>query len=121
MLLYLSASIFALGICIASTPAAVRRANRVHVLNGRKPDAGVAVLPDAILMAMLWCAGTWGLDHFLGRTAAWGGLLGISGVLLVLTLIRSRSSAREFQRFLAEHAGNGLPMEEANRSGKQPE
>jgi hypothetical protein len=104
MLLYLAAVIAATAILSAGIPAAINEANRIHIANGREPNAGVAFAPDLIVMVGLWCLGTWLMDRYLGRTASWIGLVGISMPLLLLAIHQSRKSSRYYRRFV-EHSG----------------
>ena len=112
-MLYLAAGTFAIAITFASVPAAVNEGNRVHLLNGREPNAGVSIAPDLIVMIGLWCLGAWLIDHFWGRKPAWFAVTGWSTLILFLTLRRARQSNREYQQFLDE---NGFGGSDHNRN-----
>jgi hypothetical protein len=99
---YPVAVVFAAAILFAGVPATVNEANRVHIANGREPNAGFAFAPDLIAIVGIWCFGTWLLEHFWGRATAWSGLLAVSTLILLLSIRKSIRSNRDYQAFLAE-------------------
>lgn len=100
MLLYSVAVIFASAILFAGVPVTINEANRVHIANGREPNAGFAFAPDLMAIVGIWCFGTWLLDHFWGRATAWSGLLAVSTLILLLSIRKSVRSNRDYQAFL---------------------
>jgi Na+/H+ antiporter NhaD/arsenite permease-like protein len=118
MLLYPAAVIFATAILFAGIPATINEANRVHIADGREPNAGVAFAPDLIVMTALWCLGTWLTDHFLGRSVAWIGLASTSTLLLLLAISRSRKSSRDYRRFM-EDSGVNADLDGKNTNAQQ--
>lgn len=118
MMLYLVAGTFAIVIAFAGVPAAVNNGNRVHLLNGREPNAGVSIAPDLIVMIGIWCLGAWLVDKFWGREAAWYLVIGCSTLLLFLTIRGARKSNREYQQFLDEN-GFGDGDDNQNKRAQQ--
>ena len=103
MTLYLVAIVFATATVFAGIPAACNNGNRVHLLNGREPNAGVAFAPDLIVMIILWCVGAKILSRYLGATIALGSVAGFGLLILFLTIRRARISTREYNQFVDEN------------------
>ena len=120
MLLYPAAALFSLAIFFAGIPASINEANRVHIANGRGPNAGVAFVPDLVLMVALWCIGTWLMDHFFGRYAAWIGMISVSMLLLFFGIARSWRSTCSYRRFIEEW-GRGVKAPEEKIISQQAE
>jgi hypothetical protein len=49
MLLFLVSLICSAAVLFAGIPAAVNRANMGHIKNGRKPNAGIAFMPELVI------------------------------------------------------------------------
>ena len=97
-MIYLVASFFAVVILFAGFPRALCRANRVHLENGREPNAGIAFMPDLIFVVAVWLIATGILNHFASTEIAWVSLCAVSSVLLVYNLISSGISIRSYRR-----------------------
>jgi hypothetical protein len=61
MLIFVTALICGAAIIFAGIPAALYNANRIHIENGREPNAGVAFMPELIVIVCLW----WGIGAAL--------------------------------------------------------
>lgn len=103
MPLYLVAIVFAIATVFAGIPGARNNANRIHLLNGREPNAGVAFAPDLIVLIILWCAGAKLASHFFGGAIALWSVIGCGSLILILTIRRSRVSTREYHRFVDQN------------------
>ena len=119
MLLFLTALICAAAILFAGIPAAVNSANRIHIENGREPNAGIAFMPELIVMVGLW----WGvgatLKYFFDLPIALMSVLGISAVLFILQILQARKSSREYVRYLAEHSRQSVRSAPQNNQDAQ--
>lgn len=103
MTLYLVAIVFATATVFAGIPTACNNGNRVHLLNGREPNAGVAFAPDLIVVIILWCVGAKVLSRYLGETIALGSVAGLGLLIIFLTIRRARISTREYNQFVDEN------------------
>lgn len=61
MIVFVTALICGAAIIFAGIPVAVNNANRIHIENGREPNAGVAFMPELIVIVGLW----WGIGAAL--------------------------------------------------------
>jgi len=106
MLLFVTALICAAAILFAGIPAAVNNANRIHIENGREPNAGIAFMPELIVMVGLW----WGvgatLKYFFDLPIALIAILVISAFLFIWQVFHARKSNREYATFISEHSGD---------------
>jgi hypothetical protein len=103
MLLFLTALICAGAVLFVGIPAALDRANRIHIEKGRKPDAGIAFMPDLIVMVGLWWGVGAGLQYFFGLPKALVVVVAVSAILFVWQILQARRSNREYSQFVAEH------------------
>ncbi|WAC18649.1 hypothetical protein OVA24_15560 [Luteolibacter sp. SL250] len=117
MFLYLTTAFLAAVVLFTTIPAAIHEANRVHILHGRKPNAGIAFVPDLLIFIAIGCLGVCILDQFLGRTIAWVGLAGSSTAILTLSITKSVRSLRSYNKFLEEHYRN---LQESSASPQLP-
>ena len=119
MLLFVTALICAAAILFAGIPAAVNNANRIHIENGREPNAGIAFMPELIVMVGLW----WGvgatLKYFLDLPIALIVVLGISVVLFILQVLQARKSNREYVKYLAERSRESVQSAPQNNQEAQ--
>lgn len=103
MLLFLTALICASAILFAGIPAAVNNANRIHIENGREPNAGIAFMPELIVMVGLWWGVGAALKYFFDLPIALFAILVITAVLFVWQIFQARKSNREYAKFIATH------------------
>ena len=103
MILYLIAIVFAIATVFVGIPTACNNGNRVHLINGREPNAGWAFAPDLIVVIILWCVGAKILSRYLGETIALGLVAGFGLLILFLTIRRARISTREYNQFVDEN------------------
>jgi len=104
MLLFLTAFVCATAVLFAGVPNACNIANRIHIENGREPNAGIAFMPELIVMVVLWWGTGAGIRYFFGLPASLIGLLAVSALLVIFQIIQARKSNREYALFVAEHA-----------------
>ena len=95
-----------IAVLFAGISAACNDANRIHIENGRKPDAGYCLMPNLIVMVVLWWGVGTGVQHFFGLPIALIVLLAISLILFVWQVISARRSNREYAQFLDYHERN---------------
>jgi len=112
MLLVLTAFICSAAIIFAGIPAALNNANRIHIENGRKPDAGIAFMPELITMTALWWGVGAGLRHFFGLPTALVVVPGVSGILFLWQILLSLKSNREHAKFLRKHKVETSPAKQ---------
>jgi hypothetical protein len=103
MILYLVAVVIATATVFAGVPTACNNWNRVHLLNGREPNAGVAFAPDLIVAIILWCVGAKLINSYFGLPIALWSVIGCGLLVLFLTIRRARISTREYQQFVDEN------------------
>jgi len=103
MLLFLIALISATAVLFAGIPAACNNANRIHIENGRKPDAGIAFMPELIVMVALWWGAGAGLKYFFGLPASMIVVLAVSTLMFIWQILQALKSNREYAQFVAEH------------------
>jgi len=103
MLLFLIALICSTAVLFAGIPAACNNANRIHIENGRKPNAGIAFMPELIVMVALWWGAGAGLKYFFGLTASLIVVLAVSAIMFIWQILEARKSNREYAQFLGEH------------------
>ncbi len=103
MALYLVTIVFATATVFAGVPTACNNGNRIHLLNGREPNAGVAFAPDLIVVIILWCVGAKILSRYLGEIIALGSVTCFGLLILFLTIRRARISTREYNQFVDEN------------------
>jgi hypothetical protein len=101
MLIFVTALICGAAIIFAGIPAALNNANRIHIENGREPNAGIAFMPELIVIVILWWGIGAALEYFCDLAVALVSLLGVSAVLLIMQIIQARKSKREYAVFLA--------------------
>ena len=103
MTLYLVAIVFAITTVFAGIPTACNNGNRIHLLNGREPNAGVAFAPDLLVAIILWCGGAKLISSNFGWSIAMWTVVGCGLLVLFLTIRRARISTREYQQFVDEN------------------
>ena len=103
MLLFLIAFVCATAVLAAGIPAACNNANRIHVENGREPNAGIAFMPELIVMVALWWGVGAGIRFLFGFPVSLIILAAVSAILVILQIIQASKSNREYALFLAEH------------------
>ena len=103
MTLYLVAMVFAIATVFAGIPTACNNGNRIHLLNGREPNAGVAFAPDLMVAIILWCLGAKLANHFFDEAIAFWSVIGCDSLILMLAILRSTISTREYHRFVDEN------------------
>ncbi len=103
MLLFLVSLICYGAILFAGIPAAVNRANMIHIENGRRPNAGVSFMPELIIMVALWCGVSNGMKFFWGLQITLVVVISISVMMTLWQLHLARKSNREYSLFLDEH------------------
>ena len=101
MLLFVTALICGAAIIFAGIPAALNNANRIHIENGREPNAGIAFMPELIVIVILWWGIGAALEYFFYLAVALVSLLLVTAVLLIMQIIQARKSKREYAVFLA--------------------
>ena len=101
MLLFVTALICGAAIIFAGIPAALNNANRIHIENGREPNAGIAFMPELIVIVILWWGIGAALEYFFYLAVALVSLLLVTTVLLIMQIIQARKSKREYAVFLA--------------------
>lgn len=105
-MIFLTSLMCSMAVLFAGISAACNDANRVHIENGRKPDAGYSLMPNLIVMVVLWWGVGTGVQHFFGLPIALIVLLAISLNLFIWQVISARRSNREYAQFLADHERN---------------
>lgn len=103
MLLFLTALICASAIIFAGIPAAVNNANRIHIENGREPNAGIAFMPELTVVVGLWWGVGAALKHFFDLPIALAAILVITAFLFIWQVFQARKSNREYAKFIATH------------------
>jgi hypothetical protein len=103
MILYLVAIVFAITTVFAGISTACNNGNRIHLLNGREPNAGVAFAPDLLVAIMLWCGGAKLISSNFGWPIAMWTVVECGILVLFLTIRRARISTREYQQFVDEN------------------
>ena len=101
MLLFVTALICGAAIIFAGIPAALNNANRRHIENGREPNAGIAFMPELIVIVILWWGIGAALEYFFYLAVALVSLLLVTAVLFIMQIIQARKSKREYAVFLA--------------------
>ena len=101
MLIFVTALICGAAIIFAGIPAALNNANRIHIENGREPNAGIAFMPELIVSVILWWGIGAALEYFFYLAVALVSLLLVTTVLLIMQIIQARKSKREYAVFLA--------------------
>ena len=101
MLLFVTALICGAAIIFAGIPAALNNANRIHIENGREPNAGIAFMPELIVIVILWWGIGAALEYLFDIAVALVSLLVVSAVLFIIQIIQARKSKREYAVFLA--------------------
>ena len=101
MLLFVTALICGAAIIFAGIPAALNNANRIHIENGREPNAGIAFMPELIVIVILWWGIGAALEYFFYLAVALVSLLLVTAVLFIMQIIQARKSKREYAVFLA--------------------
>ena len=91
-------------IILAGIPAALYNANRIHIENGREPNAGVAFMPELIVIVALWWGIGAALVYFFNLPVALVSLLVVSAILFIMQIVRALKSKREYAMFLAARA-----------------
>ncbi len=119
MLLFATALICASAILFAGIPAAVNNANRIHIENGREPNAGIAFMPELIVMVGLWWGVGAALKYFFDPPIALASILVITAVLFVWQIFQARRSNREYARFLAEHSVEAMTSASQTQEAQQ--
>ena len=102
MLLFLTALICAGAIFFAGIPAALNNANRIHIENNREPNAGIAFMPELIVMVGLWWGAGATLKYFFDLPIALISIFVISAIMFIWQVFQLRKSNREYARFVAE-------------------
>ena len=100
MALLVSALICSIAVVFSGVPAAVNDANRVHIENGREPNAGVSIAPELIIMFLIWCGSGFFLRKWFGDTEGLLILWGASMLFFAWQLMQARRSNRRYQEFL---------------------
>jgi len=108
MALLISALICSVAVVFAGVPSAVNEANRIHIENGREPNAGVSIAPVLIIMFLIWCGAGFFLRKWFGATEGLLILWGLSLTFFLWQLNQARRSNRQYQKFL-EQRPNHLP------------
>ena len=103
MLLFLTAAICSGAVLFAGIPAALNAANRVHIENDRKPEAGIAFMPELIVMICLWWGVGAALEYFFDLPTALIVVCAVSALLFIWQLLQARKSNREYAQFVAQH------------------
>ena len=101
MLIFVTALICGAAIIFAGIPAALNNANRIHIENGREPNAGIAFMPELIVIVILWWGIGAALEYFFYLAVALVSLLLVTAVLFIMQIIQARKSKREYAVFLA--------------------
>jgi hypothetical protein len=117
MWFFILACICCIFIIAAGIPSAVNNGNRTHIENDREPNAGVAILPDIIVMIPLWWAAGSGLDYLFGFQVAIILVISISLMIFTLSIRNSVISNREYKAFLYEHEAKTKSKAEQNAGG----
>ncbi|MGJ8697982.1 MAG: hypothetical protein ACSHYF_16810 [Verrucomicrobiaceae bacterium] len=112
MLLFVAALICAVAVLFAGIPAAVNSANRIHIENGREPNAGIAFMPELIVMVGLWWGAGAALKYFFDLPIALIAMISISSLLFIWQVIQARRSNREYAQFVANHDEGSAPDSE---------
>jgi len=115
MLIFVTALICGTAIIFAGIPAALNRANRIHIENGREPNAGVAFMPELIVIVGLWWGIGTALEYFFDLPVALVSLLVVSAILFIMQIIQARKFKREYAIFLAARtveAGASFPKKQ---------
>jgi hypothetical protein len=115
MIVFVTALICGAAITFAGIPAAVNNANRIHIENGREPNAGVAFMPELIVIVGLWWGIGAALEYFFDLPVALVSLLVVSVILFMIQILHARKSKREYASVIAARtvgAGASAPQKQ---------
>ena len=119
MLLFVTALICAAAVMFAGIPAAVNNANRIHIENGREPNAGIAFMPELIVMVVLWWGVGAALKYFFDLPIALIAMISTSSLLFIWQILQARRSAREYALFVAsQDEGSASDSENKTKQNK---
>jgi hypothetical protein len=101
--LYMSLVLLSLVEVFVGCAAEVVKSNIGHLKNGRKPDAGCAILPLVPILPIAYVLAAMGLNHF-APYLGYGTVAGISSINVGRSYWRYRKERPQLETLLAEQS-----------------
>lgn len=98
--MYILACVLAVIVYFSGLPQALHEANRVHLENARRPDAGVSFIFGLLATIGIWCLAAWLLERHLNIPNPQVMLVCFSLLLTLWTLLSAIRSKKRYEKYL---------------------